>query len=376
MATRPDRFLFLLSRVLGGKTFSGQLMRALEKVNGLRPHFVFLEEDDYGRHADKIPAANRLSRFLVGTEILKWKLRLQPPPPCDAVFVQSFELLPACAVLDPRLPAVLAHDSTNIVSYRLLRDQFPSWRASLACWGKSALTRPLYARALRRVKAFLPRTRWCAESLVNDYGVDPDRIRVAPAGLDTSEWSPAPQAPQGRQDDPPTLLFVGDDFERKGGPFLVDLFTRYLYPRARLRLISRSPALKERRWPPGVELRQDYGPGRRLELLEEFRAAGIFVFPTRKEHMGQALAEAAAAGLPIVATGVGGTSQVVRHGENGFLMPYGATTGEWARAILDLLDHPEKRLRMGRAGRDLAEREFSQAALRENVEWALATAGR
>ena len=50
-----------------------------------------------------------------------------------------------------------------------------------------------------------------------------------------------------------------------------------------------------------------------MALLEEFRSAEIFVFPTRKEHMGQALAEAAAAGLPIIVTDVGGTSQVVRH---------------------------------------------------------------
>ena len=79
MGTRPERFLFLLSRVLGGKTFSGHLMHALEGVPGVRPHFVFLEEEDYGRHADKVPAANRISRTFMGPEILKWKLRMAPP---------------------------------------------------------------------------------------------------------------------------------------------------------------------------------------------------------------------------------------------------------------------------------------------------------
>jgi hypothetical protein len=51
--------------------------------------------------------------------------------------------------------------------------------------------------------------------------VDPERIRVSPAGLDTDWWCPAPEVSKGEI---PTLLFVGDDFERKGGPFLVDLF--------------------------------------------------------------------------------------------------------------------------------------------------------
>jgi len=373
MATRPDRFLFLLSRVLGGKTFTGQLMHALERVPGVRPHFVFLEEDDYGRHADKIPAANRLSGTYVGPEILRWKLRKEPPPPCDAVFVQSFELLPACDDLDPGLPAVLAHDSTNLLSYRLIRDQKPSWAASAECWGKSLLTHSRYAQALRRVKAFLPRTRWCADSLVRDFGVDPSRIRVTPAGLDTAWWCPSPEP---RKEEPPVLLFVGDDFERKGGPFLVDLFARYIHPRARLKIVSRHPGLKGRRMPPGVEVLSNYGPGRRLALLEEFRTASIFVFPTRKEHMGLVLAEAAAAGLPLIATDVGGTSQVVRHGENGYLMPYDAGAGDWARAILDFLADAPKRLRFGEAARTLAEREFSQEALRDNVEWALETAAR
>jgi glycosyltransferase involved in cell wall biosynthesis len=67
---------------------------------------------------------------------------------------------------------------------------------------------------------------------------------------------------------------------------------------------------------------------------------------------------------------------VVRHAETGYLMAYDATAGDWARAILELLADPAKRVRMGRAGRALAEREFSLAALTENVEWALETAAR
>jgi glycosyltransferase involved in cell wall biosynthesis len=266
---------------------------------------------------------------------------------------------------------MLAHDSTNVGSYRLIRDQSPSWTASLACWSKSIVTTPLYKRALGRVKAFLPRTRWCARSLVEDFDVDPARIRVAPAGLDTRAWGPGPGS---RRSGGPGLLFVGNDFERKGGPFLLDVFTRHVlprHPRATLKVIARDPTLAGREWPPGVTHLPGYDASRRAELLEEFRKADIFVFPTRKEHMGQALAEAAAAGLPIVCSDVGGTGQIVRHGENGYLMPYRAGAWEWAGAILDLLQDEGKRERFGRAGRELAEREFSQEALRANVRWAL-----
>lgn len=372
MSRRPERFLFLLSRVLGGKTFSTQLMHALDGIRGLEPRFVFLEEEDYGRHMDKIPWANRAARLFIAPEILRWKLRADPPPGCDAVFVQSFELLPACRDLDPRLPVALAHDSTNLVSYRLIRDQFPSWRSSLACWAKSRLTTPVYRSAVARVRAFLPRTHWCAQSLVEDFDVDPARIRVAPAGLDLAAWRPDPGALRGGK---PVLLFVGDDFGRKGGEFLLDLYTRFIYPRARLKIVSRNPELRGRRWPPGVVHLSGYDSTRRAALLEEFRNATLFVFPTRKEHMGQCLAEAAAAGLPILCSDVGGTSQIVRHGENGYLMPYDASAEVWADAVLELLGDPGKRARMGEAGRALAEREFSREALRANLEWALETVG-
>jgi glycosyltransferase involved in cell wall biosynthesis len=375
MSRRPERFLFLLSKVLGGKTFSTQLMHALEGIPGLDPRFVFLEEDDYGRHIDKIPGANRLSRLFIAPEILRWKLRTGPPPECDAVFVQSFELLPACRDLDPRLPIALAHDSTNLVSYRLIRDQSPSWMSSLACWAKSRITTPVYRGAIARVRAFLPRTHWCAQSLVEDFDVDPARIRVAPAGLDLETWRPAPPESGALRRGIPVLLFVGDDFGRKGGEFLLDVFTRFIHPRARLKIISRNPALRKRRWPPGVIHLSGYDSTRRMALLEEFRNAALFTFPTRKEHMGQCLAEAAAAGLPIICTDVGGTSQIVRHGENGYLMPYDASAEAWAGAILELLGNEGKRARMGVAGRALAEREFSREALRANLEWALEMAG-
>ena len=41
--------LFLLSRVLGGKTFSSHLMRVVEGMGHIKPHYVFLDEDDWLR---------------------------------------------------------------------------------------------------------------------------------------------------------------------------------------------------------------------------------------------------------------------------------------------------------------------------------------
>lgn len=364
MKPPAETVLFLLSRVLGGKTFTGHLKRVVESMGNIRPHYVYLDEDDYGRYRSKAPVMNRMTGLFIAPSILRWKLRRAPPPPCRAVFVQSFELMPACAELDPAYPVILAHDSTNVLSYRLLRDYRPGAAASLACRIKSALVTPVYRTALKRVRAFMPRSHWCAGSLVEDFGVDPDRIIVAPGGLDTELWKPDWERPPG---DPPTLLFVGNDFERKGGEFLLDIFER-LRPRARLLLLSNDPALRGRIWPPGVELVSGLSQKDPTALVNVYRSADVFVFPTRKDHMGMALTEAAAVGLPIVATDVGGVGDVVRTGENGALMPYGAGVAEWAGVLAGLLGDAEKRKRFGMRSRAMAESEFSIAALRNRVQ--------
>jgi len=363
---RPKRVLFILSRVLGGKTFSGQMQRVAESM-GLEAHYVFLDGSEYASLRRHVPLWQRASGLFIGSAILKHKLRADPPPPCDAVFLQSFEILPALSAIDPRLPVLLAHDATNVLSYRLIRDCEPSMGAALRCSLKSALVTPAYRPHVRRVRAFLPRTHWCARSLVNDFGVDPRRIVVAPGGIDLDRWTPAAPAP-GRE--LPVLLFVGNDFERKGGSFLLDLFTSRLAGRARLRIVSNDPSLKGRQWPAGVEHLSGLGHADPQDLVDAYRTSDIFVFPTRKEHMGMVTTEACASGLPIVATDVGGVREAVNNGENGLLVPYHAGTEDWAAALTTLVDDPALRARMGAASRRLAEREFGFAALRRRVETA------
>lgn len=372
MVRQPESVLFLLSRVLGGKTFSGQLMRAVETMEHIRPHYVFMEEEDYGKHRKRVPLLNRMAGLFLAPSIMRWKLRANPPPAHRAVFVQSFELFPACSVLDPATPAILAHDSTNVLSYRLIRDTHPGPMASLACAVKSTLVTPAYRAGLNRAKVFLPRTHWCAGSLIEDFHVDPEKIMVTPGGVDMETWSPSPGDRESRRHAVPRLLWVGNDFLRKGGELLLETFVAHIHPRASLRIVSNDPSLKGRAWPEGVEHISGLGHGDKAALVEAYRDSDIFVFPTRKEHMGMVLTEACAMGLPIAATKVGGVGEAVREGENGTLLPLEAGADEWARAILDLVADQGKRERYGRRSREIAEREFSFGVFRSRVETALA----
>src|SRR5205823_13173952 len=100
--------------------------------------------------------------------------------------------------------------------------------------------------------------------------------------------------------------------------------------------------------------------GARRDVPELLAAADLFVLSSRSEGLPISVLEAMAAGLPVVATNVGGMPEVVVNGETGFLVPP-AEPRALAEAVGRLLLDPELRQRFGAAGRRRAERRFDVA---------------
>ena len=90
-------------------------------------------------------------------------------------------------------------------------------------------------------------------------------------------------------------------------------------------------------------------------------AMDVFVLPSWAEGMSNALLEAMAAGRPVVATAVGGNTEVVSDGRTGVLVPPG-DPGAIARAVGDLLRDPDRAMRLGAAARDDVMRRFGARA--------------
>lgn len=80
-----------------------------------------------------------------------------------------------------------------------------------------------------------------------------------------------------------------------------------------------------------------------------------FWFPTRQDYMPQALAEALAAGLPCLATDVGGIRDLVHDGQTGFLMPLDAPAERWAEHLHRLATQPAELARLSASARQFAE---------------------
>lgn len=99
--------------------------------------------------------------------------------------------------------------------------------------------------------------------------------------------------------------------------------------------------------------------GKRDDMLAIFSKAHVVCLPSYREGLPRVLIEAAACGRVIVATDTPGCREIVRHRENGLLVPV-RNSKALADALQKLIDDPELRARMGARGREIAVAEFAQ----------------
>jgi glycosyltransferase involved in cell wall biosynthesis len=352
------RVLFILSRLLGGKTFSNQLVSAVSELEEIDPIFLFLDPEDYRLY--KSPSFMKFFSNYEAPYIVSKKVQ-GIGKAFDCLFIQSFELILGLKKYIKQYPSILAHDSTNVLSYELIYRQSPNLRSFGKYQLKRMLTIPLYRSIINNIDFFMPRTHWCAESLKKIYDVGDERILITPAGIDTDFWKPLSWR---ETNEKPVLLFVGNDLVRKGAYFLLDIYSKYLSSKCNLKIISNDKSLDNAHLPSGVNIYKGFNHTNIKELLCQYQTADIFVFPSFKDHMGIVLTEAAAVGLPIIARDVGGASEIVKDGINGYLLDYRSQTDEWADKIGLMINNPNNLLSFGENSRRLALENFSKLSLK------------
>jgi glycosyltransferase involved in cell wall biosynthesis len=245
-----------------------------------------------------------------------------------------------------RQPYFVTIDCTprQLHSMGALYNKRPSSIAAYEGW-KEAQRRAFYQRA----RLLFPWSRWAAESMVNDYGADPANIDIIPPGIDLSRW----QAPERVLDDTVHLLFVGGDFVRKGGDLLLEWAQKTSKRNWKLHIVTRDPVPLSH---PHVEVYRDLGPNDPA-LVALYQKAHLFVLPTRGDCYSLAGMEALASGLPVLLGQVGGTGDIIRDGETGYLLPPGDSFALTDRLEF-LLSSPERLLPMGVAARHDAEQRY------------------
>lgn len=193
---------------------------------------------------------------------------------------------------------------------------------------------------------------------LNRFQIDPGRVVTSFAGPNMPLNDLVIRTVQPER--PPTILFVGKQFERKGGPLLLSAFrqVRAEIPDARLVIIGPEHFPLDQ---PGVVslgyLRKDNGADWE-KLKEAYNSADVFCLPTRFEPFGIVFVEAMFFGLPCIGTDAWAIPEIIRHEETGLLVPPDDEPS-LVRALLRLLTGVSEARAFGLAGRQRAEQMFT-----------------
>jgi glycogen synthase len=200
----------------------------------------------------------------------------------------------------------------------------------------------------RRADAVIALTRRLADRLLAG-GLDPGRVHVIPSGVDLRRFAhplpdPTPDLPR------PRVLFVGRLAAQKGVSTLLEAVP-LLRARAPVVLVGdgpQRPALERQAGRLGPDRVRFQGFVPHAEVPAWLAAADVLVLPSVYEELGSVLLEAMAAGLPVVASAVGGIPDAL--GDAGLLVPP-RDPSALAAAVDKVLEDPALAAELGHAGR-------------------------
>jgi starch synthase len=255
------------------------------------------------------------------------------------------------------------------------------WKAE-QLGGGYALSTFCERTAIESADAVIAVSQGVRQDVMSCYpNVDPDRIHVIHNGIDPEIYRREPAVETltrfGIDPDKPYAFFNGRITRQKGLPFLLKAALE-IDPKHQLVIVASSPDTPE----IGAEVaalaervRSERGnlvwigefiP--REELIHLHSSATVFVCPSIYEPFGLVILEAMACETAVVASRVGGIPEIVVEGETGYLVDYDPddtkpfTTGLAAR-IDEVMSKNDLALKMGKAGRRRAVREFGWPAL-------------
>jgi glycosyltransferase involved in cell wall biosynthesis len=357
---RP-RVLFLVEQTLGHKAHSMNLERLLAASPDIEPILIKIPFSAAER-MQRLPGLGNWSARASWTARREIQRQLALAP-VDAMFIHTQVASLLATDLMRAIPTVVSLDATPL-NFDAEGAHYGHRRQSGGAeWVKLLINR----RALASASAVVAWCAWTAESLIADYLVDPDKVHVIHPGVDIRLFRPVAHGLSARA----RILFVGGDFERKGGRDLLAALDGML-DEVEVDLVTAGDPLVP------ANVRVHHLTPQSIGLRRLYSEADIFVLPSRADCFPQAVAEALAAGLPVIATAVGGVGEMVREGFNGRLVPRGSVP-DLAEALHELVRDPGRRRRMGRESLRLALGEHDAMINNQRIVdlvWSLASAAR
>ena len=216
-------------------------------------------------------------------------------------------------------------------------------------------------RSSQQMTAIFTFSEYLRQSFISNYRVPPERVFNVGGAINLTDF---PVLNRGKEYTIPRLLFIGVEFNRKGGQQLLKAFriVRETIPNAELHIVG--PAHAEN-LPVGAFCHgrlSKADPEQKLKLESLFRDCTLFALPSLYEPFGIAPLEAMLYQIPCVVTDAWALREFVIPGFNGELVAKGSVD-ELATKLIQLLSSPERLAIMGRQGRDFVLSRFTWASV-------------
>lgn len=167
------------------------------------------------------------------------------------------------------------------------------------------------------------------QQILQYYNADPERIAVIRNSVDTARFHPGlktdagvvARRENGMEPGDILLLFAGNDFKRKGLKLLLHAIARLSRPEVRLMVAGSDDPSSYARIAMELGIRDRvWFAGPRRDMATWYAAADLMVLPTRYDAFANVCLEAMACGTPVVTTRTNGASEIVSHGETGWVL--------------------------------------------------------
>ena len=225
--------------------------------------------------------------------------------------------------------------------------------------------------AANQMTAVFTFSDYLRNSFIRDYHVPPERLFNVGGAVNLAAI-PAPDPAKDYTTN--RILFIGTEFNRKGGPQLLEAFAivRQTIPTAELHIAG--PHTLDN-IPPGVVFHGHLSkadPAQSAELEDLFRSSTLFVLPSLYEPFGIAPLEAMLYGLPAIVTNAWALRECVTPGINGDLAEKG-NAEDLATKITQLLADPTRLSVMGQQAREIVLTRYTWTAVAERIAAAIKT---
>ena len=228
--------------------------------------------------------------------------------------------------------------------------------------------------AMKRASASIFASDWAADSAIRDYDAEPAKVHIVPFGANF-ECQPAHndvvRSIQSREFNKLRLLFIGVEWERKGGRIALDVVRKLIQlgiP-AHLTVVGCEPAIsaKDAQYVSVQGFIKKTVEGQKK--INNFLSQSHFlIVPSEAECYGLVFCEASAFGVPSIARNVGGVGTIIKSDVNGRLFDYHTTAKDMVDWIISFYREPEKYHRLALLTLAEYESRLNWESLRKNKE--------